>query len=216
MTAKFQRARKPEEKEIRRQAILKAARRLVREVGSLEFSLSELGRRSRVSKPNIYRYFETREEVLLSVWVEEVAELTTALEAALAAVPVGDSAGVVGAIVGAFASQPMVCELTSICAPVLERNLTVEPIVAAKQTLAALSQTIAGLLHARLPTLPLADCGWLAASTATYVAGLWPAAQPGKNAEEAYARPALAGMKPLFERDLRRFLEVLLRGLTVR
>ncbi len=60
---KFQRARRPEE--VRRQQILTAARTLLAERGVSELSLNELARRSGVSKPNVYRYFESREDVLL-------------------------------------------------------------------------------------------------------------------------------------------------------
>ncbi len=185
----------------------------MREVGSLDLSLSELARRSYVSKPNIYRYFESREQVLLDVWVEEIAELTTNLEASLADVAPGDVGGVVAAIVAAFNAQPLMCELTSICSPVLERKVSVDPIVSAMRTLATLSLKLAELLHDRLPSISLQDCTWIAGTTATFVAGLWPAANPGKVADDAYSRSELAGTKPMFARDLTRFLEVLLAGL---
>ncbi len=213
MPRKFQRARKPEEKEIRRQAILKAARRLMSEVGSVELSLTELARRSGVSKPNIYRYFESREEVLLHVWVEEVRELSNRLDASFAAVPVGDIAATAKAIVAAFAAQPRLCELTSIVSPVLERNLSADAIVGAKRTLAGLSLRIGQLLHERLPSISLDDCAWAASAAGIYVAGIWPAANPGPVAAEVFARPDLAGMKPAFTRDFTRFLEVLFSGL---
>src|SRR4051812_43105559 len=153
MACPFQRARKPEEKEVRRQAILAAARRLMAEVGSIELSLSDLARRSGVSKPNIYRYFESREEVLLQVWIEEVRELGRRLEARFAEVPVGDQRAVAAAVVDSFAAQPRLCELTSIAAPLLERNLSAQAIAAAKRTLGELLHPIASLLHQRLPKI---------------------------------------------------------------
>src|SRR5216684_6901222 len=142
MPRKFQRARKPEEKEIRRQAILKAARRLMSEVGSVELSLTELARRSGVSKPNVYRYFESREDVLLQLWVDEVRELSERLEHAFMPLMPGHVDGVIAAVVSAFSAQPMLCELTSIASPVLERNLSTEAIVRAKTNLATLTVQI--------------------------------------------------------------------------
>jgi len=44
-----------------------------------------------------------------------------------------------------------------------------------------------------------------------YVAGIWPAVNASPLAREALARPEFAGMQPVFERDLARFLEVLFR-----
>jgi AcrR family transcriptional regulator len=210
---RFQRARKPEEKEVRRQAILAAARKLMREVGTVALSLSELARRSGVSKPNIYRYFESREEVLLQVWVEEVRELGARLARSLPGGRGDDIAATARAIVAGFAAQPRLCELTSLVSPLLERNLSTDAIVAAKRTLAGLTLEISRLLHARLPSLSLDDCAWAASTVGVYVAGLWPAAQPGPAAEAVHALPELAAMQPVFERDLLRFVEVLFAGL---
>src|SRR6185436_17057431 len=80
---RFQRARKPEQKDARRRAILDAARDLANEVGPIELSLNELGRRSGVSKPNIYRYFESREDVLLQLFVREIDEVVSSIERGL-------------------------------------------------------------------------------------------------------------------------------------
>ncbi|APR78457.1 Transcriptional regulator, TetR family protein [Minicystis rosea] len=198
---------------MRRQAILKAARKLLGEVDTSELSLNELARRSGVSKPNIYRYFESREHVLLQVWIEEVRELGGALARLLEAVKPGDVDGVVGAIVAAFAAQPKLCELMSIVSSVLERNLSAESIAAAKRTLAELTLDIAGLLHARLPELSLVTCAWAANATATWVAGIWPAVHPPPAAKEALARPELEGMAVDFERDFTRYLRVIFAGL---
>src|SRR5712692_5405304 len=85
----FRRARRPEEKEVRRQQILAAARKLLAGRGVGELSLNELARRAGVSKPNVYRYFESREDVLLQVWVDEVRELGGRLEQAFASIAPG-------------------------------------------------------------------------------------------------------------------------------
>src|SRR3954464_1120699 len=71
LMAGFHRGRKPEDKEVRRRAILDAARELAREAGAFDLSLNELGRRSGVSKPNIYRYFESREDILFQLYLAE-------------------------------------------------------------------------------------------------------------------------------------------------
>jgi AcrR family transcriptional regulator len=216
MRHRFQRARKPEEKEVRRQAILKAARKLLGEVGTSELSLSELARRSGVSKANVYRYFESREDVLLQLWIEEVRELGERLEGAFAKLAPGDANGVIAAVVAGFATQPKLCELMSIASPVLERHLSAHAIVSAKQNLATLTAHIAGLLHARIPEIPIEDCAWLAGAASTWVAGIWPAVNPPPAVVEALSRPEPAAMQPAFERDFTRLLSVLVKGLLPR
>src|SRR5215831_17174463 len=102
---RFQRARKPEEKEVRRAAILGAARALAREVGPIALSLNELGRRSGVSKPNIYRYFESREEILLGLLIAELEEAASDIEGALDRR--ADIARVAAAVTRAFLQRPL-------------------------------------------------------------------------------------------------------------
>jgi AcrR family transcriptional regulator len=213
MPRRFQRARKPEEKEVRRQAILKAARRLMREGDTSELSLTALARASGVSKPNVYRYFESREEVLLQVWVEEVRDLIERLQVSFESVPVGDAAATATAIVGAFSGQPRLCELLSIVSPTLERNMSGEAIARAKRTLVGLTLRCAQLLHERLPAIPVDQCAWAGGAISIYVAGLWPVAHPGKVATEVLAQAEFAGIKAVFERDLLHFVQVLLAGL---
>ena len=59
-TATFQRARKPEEITIRREAILAAAASLFDEEGPEGAGLNAIAARARFTKSNVYRYFESR------------------------------------------------------------------------------------------------------------------------------------------------------------
>ena len=66
------RARRPEQKRARQDAILAAAITLLDDNGLEPTSLSAIARASGVSQPNIYRYFESREAILLAVTLDEV------------------------------------------------------------------------------------------------------------------------------------------------
>ena len=63
----FQRARRPEQREARRQAILDAAAAMLAESSVTEVSLRELSKRVGLAKSNVLRYFESREEVFLEL-----------------------------------------------------------------------------------------------------------------------------------------------------
>jgi AcrR family transcriptional regulator len=210
--SRFQRARKPEEKELRRKAILRSARELAREVGPIELSLNELGRRSGVSKPNIYRYFESREEILLSLFVAELEELVVHLEAGLGEQN-DDVREVAACVAHAYLARPLLCQLLGMVSSILEHNLSVEAIAEAKTEIHALAFRASSALARALPWLSSFDAGWCAHSVALYVAGLWPAAHPSRNAAEVAARPEFAALKPDAGRDLRRFVQVMLSGL---
>src|SRR2546421_4060846 len=75
----FQRARSEEQREVRRQVILKTAAAMLTEVPVAQLSLNELSRRVGLAKSNVLRYFESREAVLLelldSAWQEWLAGL---------------------------------------------------------------------------------------------------------------------------------------------
>jgi AcrR family transcriptional regulator len=209
---RFERARKPEEKELRRRAILTAARELAREVGPIELGLNELGRRSGVSKPNIYRYFESREEVLLRLFIAELTDVVAEIEEWLLTCE-NDLRGVSLCLTRAYLSRKLFCQLLGMVSSILEHNLSPEVIASCKTEVQALSAKISAALRLALPWLSVTDANWAEHSIALYASGLWPAANPSKNAAEVLARPEFQAMKPNAAKDLGRFIEVLLLGL---
>src|ERR1700749_3228014 len=82
-TESCQRARRPEQKEQRREAILAAAADLARRDGVRAVSLSEIARAVGIHKSALLRYFETREQIFLELtareWREWEAEVTAEL-----------------------------------------------------------------------------------------------------------------------------------------
>lgn len=212
---RFLRARQPEQKDERRRAILEAARALAREVGAIELSLNELGRRSGVSKPNIYRYFESREDVLLQLFVLELEDVVAAIEGGLAKKNVrGDQKKIASCLVRAFLDRPLFCELLVIVAAILEHNLSVKAIASSKAEVIQGTVRVADALRSVLPGLSAAKALWATQTIAFYVAGLWPHAYPSANADEVLGRPEFAGFKPKAERDLVMFVRVLLAGMS--
>ena len=67
MSAGFQRARRPEQVEARRRAILAAARELLAERPVAGISLRELSCRVGLPKSNVLRYFDSSEAIFLEV-----------------------------------------------------------------------------------------------------------------------------------------------------
>src|SRR4051794_24550898 len=132
----FQRARSEEQREARRQAILAAAAAMLTEMPVADVTLNELSRRSGLAKSNVLRYFESREAVLLELldaaWQDWLARLDSELDGAIGRDgPVTVRSGQLASVVAAsLAARPMVCDLLSAQAAVLERN--VSPQVAAQ------------------------------------------------------------------------------------
>ena len=219
----FQRARSEEQREARRQAILGAAAAMLAEMPVAEVTLNELSRRAGLAKSNVLRYFESREAVLLelldSAWQDWLAQLDTELAGAVVATdPVASRSDQLAAAVAAsLAARPMLCDLISAQAAVLERN--VSPQVAAQYKRASIAGTSAlgALLLRSVPELGEPDAFRLAGAAVMTTAALWPHTQPSAAMLAAYAAdPALAAMRLDFTATLREVLEVLTAGLLAR
>ena len=122
----FQRARNEEQREARRRAILGAAAAMLAEMPVAQVTLNELSRRAGLAKSNVLRYFESREAVLLdlldSAWQDWLVQLEADLaEAVDTSAPLPARADQLAAAVAAsLGSRPMLCDLISAQAAVLE------------------------------------------------------------------------------------------------
>ena len=219
----FQRARSEEQREVRRQAILATAAAMLTEMPVAQVTLNELSRRVGLAKSNVLRYFESREAVLLelldSAWREWLAQLDGDLARSVdAGAPVavrGDQLAT--AIAASLTARPVLCDLISAQAAVLERN--VSPKVAAEYKRAAIADVTAlgRLMLGCVGGLGEHDAFRLAAATVMVAGAVWTGTQPSAAMLAAYeADPALASMRPSFTAALREVLEVLISGLLAR
>src|SRR5690242_8672144 len=97
----YQRARSPEHKEQRREAILAAARELADERPVRDISLGDIARRVQLAKSNLLRYFESREAIFLTLLRREWEAFTVAASGQ------PDAAG----LARALAERPFFCDL---------------------------------------------------------------------------------------------------------
>ena len=121
------------------------------------------------------------------------------------------------ALASSLASRPVLCDLLSAQAAVLERN--VSPLVAAafKRTAMANAAALGRLIQAGLGELGEHDSFRLAGATVLVAGAVWPSAQPSAAMLAAYqADPELAAMRLDFAATVREVLEVLIAGLLAR
>ena len=64
-------ARKKLPEEVRRAEILNACDRLYREKGFREITIKDISQETSFSRPSIYNYFETKEEIFLGLLTRE-------------------------------------------------------------------------------------------------------------------------------------------------
>jgi AcrR family transcriptional regulator len=208
-TTSFQRARKPEEIEARRETILAAAAALFDEEGPQGAGLNAIAARAGFTKSNVYRYFESREDVLLSLFRAELTAFVAALEQGLAACAPNDLDALAKTSADLFVARPRFCALLSILNLTLEQNVSEAAVMSLKRTAADLNLRIAGAVASRLPGAASEDCAWAGAMAATLVAGMWPGANPSPVAARVVAMPEFAHLKPRMDRDLQRAIRAL-------
>ena len=127
----FRRARQGEQKQERRVAILAAAETLLAAAGLDAFAMGPLAQQAGIAKGTLYLYFETREEVLLSLHAAHLERWCAAVTAATRA-GMGDAA-FVAALLDASLADPLFLELGGRLGTVLERNVSLERLVESKQ-----------------------------------------------------------------------------------
>src|SRR3569833_166814 len=110
-TLPFQRARNPEEREIRRETILAAAAEHFDAEGPQGAGLNAIAAKAGFTKSNVYRYFESREDVLLSLFLSELEQLCPDLERRFNSIAPGDIDAIAAAIAAAFITRPRLASL---------------------------------------------------------------------------------------------------------
>jgi AcrR family transcriptional regulator len=155
----FQRARTEEQREIRRRAILDAASAMLDEMPVAAVTLNELSRRVGLAKPNVLRYFESREAVLLELLDRFLREWLTELADELAAgvddnqPMAGRAAAVARVLSRSLASRTVLCDLFGAQGSVLEHNVSVEVVTRYKRASLNRLTTMTELIRKRLPEL---------------------------------------------------------------
>lgn len=214
----FQRARSSEQKEERRRLLLETAAPLLAEKGALgSLSLNELARHAGMAKSNIYRYFESREALLLELMQREwglwFAQLEQELRLPVELNQAQRLEQLISVIASTLTSRPLLCQLTSALPSVIEHNISAEGIHAFKLSSIDFLDHLAARLHSYCAELSLVAYQELVQQTLLVITGLWPHAYPSEAVGEALSDPRLAAFRHDFERDLNRALIVYARGL---
>ncbi|GAB3405780.1 TetR/AcrR family transcriptional regulator [Flindersiella endophytica] len=218
----FQRARSPEQVEARRSAILETARVLLSERPAAEISLRELSDRVGLAKSNVLRYFDSREAIFLELlaadWTDWLNELEAALSGSPAdpARPYARETWVAETIAGTVLARPLLCDLASQMAGVLERNISHEFALGFKQTTNHNTDRLAELVRRQLPNLGVQDAWLFAGAVHVIVAGVWPYATPTETVSAAMRELGMPPARELVTAGLREGLVNQLVGASVR
>jgi AcrR family transcriptional regulator len=193
MATTFQRARTDEQRALRSQAILDTAAAMLQEMPVADISLNELSRRVGLAKSNVLRYFDSREAVLLELlassfreWLAHLAgELPTAVRRRAGFERRAEQLAT--AITESLVERPVLCDLMSAQAAVLEHNVSVEAVTRYKLAAMADAEVFAGLVRDALPELSQDDAWRYTVGAWVMVSALWAHARPPEAVLQARA-----------------------------
>ncbi len=210
----WKRARKPAQKAERRREILKAAAALLDAGGLDATGLNAIARQAGIAKANIYRYFESREAVLLELLLDEERAFLSSLHEALRPLAgSADSDAVAAAFATAIVARPRFCVLFAALAGVLEQNVSADTVLRFKRAMQGLLPPVLEALVAAVPALGLEGAYRFSAQLVMAAGGFWPHCHPAPVVQEVIARPEFAAMRFDFESLLRAHGAALLRGM---
>jgi AcrR family transcriptional regulator len=213
-TETFQRARRPEQKEQRREAILAAAADLARRDGVRAVTLSDIARAVGIHKSALLRYFETREQIFLELTGRAWGEWQGGTTAALGGLAPGDADPVAAALAASFVERPLLCDLIPHTALNLERHASVGAVRAYKTTSLGAVGAVAKALGGPLPDLDAEERRELVSAVALLAGSMYQIATPPPPLAELYKREPDLGHSLLdLDARLTRATRVVIAGL---
>ncbi|NBC30224.1 MAG: TetR family transcriptional regulator, partial [Spirochaetes bacterium] len=195
----------------------------------------EIARRSGFTRPNLYRYFRTKEEIFLTlldhdltVWIDEVeakflgdgsaeAGATHRAHGKAAAAATAEAALSTDAFVDRWCDvllrQRRLIELLPLLSISLERNVSEQALLEFKQSLRRNTERIGVVVAAVFPPMLGEGFNDFLNTNLALVSGLVPMARRSDMHERVLQREELRHFKIDFARQFRRSLRLLVRGI---
>ena len=209
----FQRARSPEAKQHREDAILAAARSLGAKRGIRQITLTDIADAVGMHKSALLRYFETREQIFLRLTAEDWREWSAALRAKLERIGSPTAKTVASAFSTTLADRGMFCDLLAQAPLNLERNVSLEAVRAFKLVTHHEVDAIVEVMRRLLPGLTERSCIDVVATATSLSAAFWQMANPPPDVAALYrSDPRMAHAVFEIEPRVRRVLTAMLKG----
>lgn len=200
----MKRARAPEQKAARREALLEAAAHCFMSNGDRLPSAAEVARAAGVAKGTVYLYFSTKEAMFLGVLGHQ---FTTLLERIRSLKPPAPLAEQLGRCIGEYVeSEPSFLPLSASLQSVLEQNLDITTLTAFKRELAGTLASTGAELEARFD-LPEGMGNRALLHSYASMLGIWQLVQWPPALAEQRDHPDYAPLRRNFDEELTWVLE---------
>lgn len=188
------RARSPQAKTARREQVLEQARLLLATTRYPALTLADIASRVGLTKPALFVYFTSKEELFLELYESLLLSWLDALEKHLRLGGTHTPLSLAMLVTAMAAEHPDLLRLIPLLAGLLEHNISAERALLHKRRFAERLQTVTPLLEKGLPGLPEGGGLRLLTYTQALIAGLQPMSEPDPAVRQALAKSELAGM----------------------
>ncbi len=209
MTKRYLRARQPEQKEERKQHLLDVSRDLIDKESDLSLlSLNEIARSAKMAKANIYRYFESREALLLDLLWDEWQVWFKDFQKDWPKVPRNKKSfdHLIKTMAISIAKRDLLCNLTTALPSVIEKNLTEKTVREFKYRSIELFGKIAIYLESCSSELKYDAYIIFLQDTVSLIAGIYPFSHPNDVVARVLQDPQLHFFKRDFCAELERYM----------
>ncbi|AIQ62585.1 hypothetical protein PSTEL_05185 [Paenibacillus stellifer] len=175
----WKRARSTEQIESRKQEILDVAYRLFEETEYDHITLNGISRELQISKPSIYRYFSSREEIFLDIYGQEYEHFTKQLIEALMELRSDPLPTEVSLIwVRIYRNHPKLLKLMPYLGIALEKNSSESSLRSFKAANIGLQEQLAKQLTVLYPILTIQDGFYIQYYVFLIASSLWTLSNP--------------------------------------
>lgn len=210
----WSRARTPEQMAERRSAILDAAADLFTEYEYGAISLNGIAEAAGISKPSVYRYYASKEEIFLVILTEQrdsfLSEFTKRIRKLDAP---AEAHQIAGAWTATALHHETLLDLLPLLITSLERNSSMDEVVKFKASGNLHMGPVIESLCTVHPTL--APDQWIRVieTAVAHMAGLWPMCNPGEQVAAAMQHPDVGQTPWDFKSRMTETFQTLVRGI---
>lgn len=181
----FQRARTEEQMEQRKERLLVEAERLYETGGLSAVTFTNISKGTTITRQAIYRYYQTREEVLLNLLHHYYQKFIAHLERGLEEQVTLDKECYAGLLSEALLEHPMFLRLFAILYTNLEENVSLEHLIAFKATVFASFELFYQGLENLNPTIGQEQKELFAYQLMSFISSLYPVTHPTEKQRQA-------------------------------
>ena len=166
----------------RRDEIMRVCERLYRTMSFKEVTLKEIGNETPFSRPTIYNYFESKEEIFLALFEREYALWSEELESLAASVTAENLAESVAA---SLEKRELMLKLLAVNLYDMEENSRMERLVSFKKAYGRSREAFSELLRKAFPVKPGEERGEMLLAAFEFLHGVYPYAHATEKQKKA-------------------------------